>query len=157
MKHLLLIIIYRVILMAIAVIGGFISAKEDKKHRISEYIATAVVVIFITIVTFPNFKDMIYQETNEIEAVYLECHSESKPFWERTLILKDDDTTYKIVITSLTLLPRRMEKGKTYKIEYYDNSKVLKSCVLIEWVKINIKLIGIAFLWKFILTINRSC
>lgn len=132
MKHLLLIIIYRVIFMAIAVIGGFISAKEDKKHRISEYIIMAIIVIFIIIVTFPNFKDMVYRETSEIEVVYVDCHSESKPFGQRTLTFKDDDTTYKIIISSLTSLPRRMEKGKTYKIEYYDNSKVLKSCVLIE-------------------------
>lgn len=75
---------------------------------------------------------MIFQETSEIEAVYLECHTKSKALGKETLIFKDDDTTYEIVISSLTSLPRSMKKGKIYKIEYYDNSKVLKSCVLIE-------------------------
>ena len=132
MKHLLLIIIYRVIFIVLGSFGCFDLVKREKKHRLIGYILVVLAVGSIIIDTYPNFKDMICQETNEIEAIYLECHTKSKALGKETLIFKDDDTTYEIIISSLTSLPRRMEKGKTYKIEYYDNSKVLKSCVLIE-------------------------
>lgn len=132
MKHLLLITIFRVVIISIGAIVICFVAKKERKHRILVYILVGICVIYLSYEAIPNFKDMIYRETSEIEAVYVDCHSESKPFGQRILTFKDDDTTYEIVISSFTSFPKNMEEGKAYKIEYYDNSKVLKSCVLIE-------------------------
>lgn len=132
MQHLLLITIFRVIVITVGAIVICFVAKKERKHRILVYIFVGICVIYLSYETIPNFKDMIYKETSEIEAVYMDCHSESKPFGQKALIFKDDDTTYEIVISSFTSLPKNMEEGKIYKIEYFKNSKVLKSCVLIE-------------------------
>ena len=71
MKHLLLIIIYRVIFIVLGSFGCFDLVKREKKHRLIGYILVVLAVGSIIIDTYPNFKDMIYQETNEIEAVSL--------------------------------------------------------------------------------------
>ena len=77
-------------------------------------------------------KDITKQETTEITAVYIGYEKGSVDPGAWRLILKNEDETYKIISPIITKIHVKMEVGKTYKIEYFNNTKIVKDYKLIE-------------------------
>jgi hypothetical protein len=71
-------------------------------------------------------------ETTEITAVYVEYQKGSVDPGAWRLIFENENGTYKIISPIITKIHVKLEVGKTYKIEYFDNSKIIKKYTLIE-------------------------
>lgn len=111
---------------------GIVYYIKKFKHYIFVEIFIIASLIFLTIYSFPYIKDIVEQETTEITAVYVDVQKGNGYPGARKLVLKNEDETYIIISSNFTKVPAKMEQGKTYKIEYYNNTKVIKNYILIE-------------------------
>lgn len=132
MKNLWYIFGISVFAFIILIITGIIFfIRKDKYYIISEIIIIAMWIFFI-VESVPYIKDITKQETTEIIAVYVEYQKGSVDPGAWRLIFENESETYKIISPIITKIHVKMEVGKTYKIEYFDNSKIIKDYTLIE-------------------------
>ncbi len=117
--------------IGLIIIGIILYIKKDKHYIISEIIIIAALILFI-FESIPYVKDITKQETTEITAVYVEYQKGSVDPGAWRLIFENENGTYKIISPIITKIHVKLEVGKTYKIEYFDNSKIIKKYTLIE-------------------------
>lgn len=117
--------------IGLIIIGIILYIKKDKHYIISEIIIIAALIFYI-FESIPYVKDITNQKTTEITAVYVEYQEGSVEPGAWRLIFENEGETYKIISPIITKIHVKMEVGKTYKIEYFDNSKIIKNYTLIE-------------------------
>ena len=121
--------VFAFIVLIIAGIRLYI--RKDKYYILSEIIIIAM-LIFLLVDSAPYIKDITKHATTEITAVYVEYQKGSVDPGAWRLIFENENGTYKIISPIITKIHVKMEVGKTYKIEYFDNSKIIKKYTLIE-------------------------
>lgn len=82
--------------------------------------------IFFIITDIPYMKDVIEQETTTIIAEYHHFQPSNTPPGTRKLLFESQDGELWLLATTISRTVAYMEEGKTYEIEYYNNSKVIK-------------------------------
>lgn len=117
--------------IGLVIVGIILFIKKDKYYILNEMIIIAF-LIFLLVDSVPFIKDITKQETTEITAIYVEYQKGSVDPGAWRLIFKNESGTYKIISPIITKIHVKMEVGKTYKIEYFDNSKIIKNYILIE-------------------------
>ena len=105
--------------------------RKDKYYILLEIIIIAM-LIFLLVDSGPYIKDITKHETTEITVVYVEYQKRSVDPGAWRLIFENENGTYKIISPIITKIHVKLEVGKTYKIEYFDNSKIIKKYTLIE-------------------------
>ena len=113
------------------IIGIVIFIKKEKYYIFSEIVIIAL-VLFCLISDMPYIKDIAKQETVEVIAVYVEYQRGNVHPGARRLVLKSEEGTLDLLAPIITKDHVKMSTGKSYKIEYYINSKVIKDYTLIE-------------------------
>ena len=119
--------IMSIVLLTAAVI--FFIKKE--KHYILINLIIIATVVFCLISDIPYMKDLAKQETTEVIAVYVEYRTGNHPGAWR-LIFENEEDEFNLLAPVITKDCVKMKVGKTYKIEYFDNSRVIKNYELIE-------------------------
>ena len=122
------IVIASIVLLTAAVI---IFVKKEKYYILIDLILIATVV-FCLISDIPYMKDLAKQETTEVIAVYVEYQTGNVHPGARRLFFENENNEFNLLAPVITKEHVKMEVGKTYKIEYFDNSKVIKNYELIE-------------------------
>ncbi len=117
--------------IVLIITGIIFYIRKDKYYILSEIFIIAM-LIFLIVDSVPFIKDITNQETTEITAVYVEYQKGSVDPGAWRLIFENENGTYKIISPIITKIHVKMEVGKTYKIEYFDNSKIIKNYILIE-------------------------
>ena len=74
----------------------------------------------------------VKKETAEVIAVYVEYQTGNVHPGARRLFFENGEDEFNLLAPIITKEHVKMEVGKTYKIEYFDNSKVIKDYELIE-------------------------
>ncbi len=88
--------------------------------------------IFFTITDIPYMEDVIEQETTTIIAEYHHFQPSNTRPGTRTLFFESQNGELRLLATTISRTVAYMEEGKTYEIEYFNNSKVIKEYRLIE-------------------------
>lgn len=127
--YILGIIIFAIIVSIIA--GVIFLIRKDKYYIFCELILIFC-LIFFSVKSVPFIKDITKQETTIITAVYVKYQKDSVYPGSWRLILENDCETYKIISPVITKIHVKMEEGKTYTVEYYNNTKIIKKYTLIE-------------------------
>lgn len=122
------IVIASVVLLTASVI---FFVKKEKYYILIDLIIIATVV-FCLISDIPYMKDLAKQETTEVIAVYVEYQTGNVHPGARRLFFENENNEFNLLAPVITKTHVKMEVGKTYKIEYFDNSKVIKNYELIE-------------------------
>ena len=122
------IVIASVVLLTAAII---IFVKKEKYYILIDLILIATAV-FCLISDIPYMKDLAKQETTEVIAVYVEYQIGNVHPGARRLFFENENNEFNLLAPVITKEHVKMEVGKTYKIEYFDNSKVIKNYELIE-------------------------
>ena len=122
------IVIASVVLLTAAVI---IFVKKEKYYILIDLILI-VTVVFCLISDIPYMKDLAKQETTEVIAVYVEYQTGNVHPGARRLFFENENNEFNLLASVITKEHVKMKVGKTYKIEYFDNSKVIKNYELIE-------------------------
>ena len=116
------------------IIGVTLFVKKEKYYIISCIILVAL-NIFIYIADRSYIKDLIKQETTQIEVKYVEYQSGSSNTHPGTRKLFFSDINGDIIELIGPVIKKyhvKMEEGKTYLVEYFNNTKVIKTYTLIE-------------------------
>jgi hypothetical protein len=121
------IVIMAVVLLTSAVI---IFVKKEKHYILIDLILIAIVV-FCLILDIPYIKDIAKQETTEVVAVYVKYQTGNVHPGARRLFFENEEE-FNLLAPIMTKEHVKMEVGKIYKIEYFDNSRIIKSYELIE-------------------------
>lgn len=121
--------VFSIIVLIIASIILFI--KKEKYYIITEIIFF-LFLLYVLEDSVRFIKDITNQETTEIIAVYERNVRGSGYPGARILVFQDGGKTYKIMSPRITKIHMKMEVGKTYKIEYFDNTEIIKNYILIE-------------------------
>lgn len=89
-------------------------------------------VVFCLLSDIPYMKDIAKKETTEVIAVYVEYQTGNVHPGARRLFFENEDCEFNLLAPVITKEHVKMEAGRTYKVEYFDNSKVIKNYELIE-------------------------
>lgn len=90
------------------------------------------IAIFFAITDIPYMKDVIEQETTTIIVEYHHFQPSNTRPGTRTLFFESQNGELRLLATTISRTVAYMEEGKTYEIEYFNNSKVIKEYRLIE-------------------------
>lgn len=122
------VVVSSVVLLTAAVI---IFIKKEKYYILIDLIIVAT-VFFCLISDIPYMKDIAKNETTEVIAVYVEYQTGNVHPGARRLFFQNKDDKFNLLAPIVTKECVKMDIGKTYKIEYFENSKVIKNFELVE-------------------------
>lgn len=120
-----------VIIIGLIIIGVVLYAKKEKHYILAEIIIIFG-VIFLFVESIPYIKDIKRQETTILTAVYDEYQITSTSSPTAILIFKSNGKIYEIISPRIFKIHVKLESGKNYIVEYYNNTKIIKSYTLIE-------------------------
>ena len=116
--------------IGLIIIGIIFYIRKDKYYILSEIIIIAM-LIFLLVDSAPYIKDITQHETTEITAVYVEYQKGSVDPGAWILIFENENGTYKIISPIITKNHVKLEVDKTYKIEYYKNTEIIKNFTVV--------------------------
>ena len=114
------------------IVVGIVLYIKKGKYYIWELIIVIAALLFLTYESIPFVKDVVKQETTQFTAVYVEYQKGSVDPGAWRLIFESENERYKVISPIITKIHVKMEKGKIYQIEYFNNTKIIKSYKLIE-------------------------
>ena len=117
--------------------AGFISAivheiVERPKYFWLKIIIFPVLIVTLTILESPIYKDLIEKDTTTVIAEYVEFQSSNSLPCTRKAYFKSENGRFHVYVPVFTRDIAKMEVGKTYEIEYFRNSHIIKAYRLIE-------------------------
>lgn len=133
MKNILLVLI-----PAFTAYAGFIGAivydiVKRPKHYGIQIVLFTVLIVALTILEIPIYKDMVERDSTTEIAEYVEFQSSSSLSCTRKAYFKTgENIRFFVYVPTWTRDIEKMEIGQTYEIEYFPNSRVMKSYRLVE-------------------------
>ena len=132
MKNILLVLI-----PTFTAYAGFIGAVLYEIIKRPKYFGFKIIVFTgliaaLTILEIPTYKDIIEKDTTTEIAEYVEFQTSSTLPCTRKAYFKNEDGKFYVYVPIWTRDIAKMEVGKTYEIEYFCNSRVIKAYRLIE-------------------------
>lgn len=121
-----------IIAFIVLVITGIVLYIKKYKYYILSEIIIIAMLIFLAVDSIPYVKDTIKQETTEITAVYVEYQKGNVDPGAWRLIFENEKETYKIISPIITKNHVKLEVDKTYKIEYFKNTEIIKNFILVK-------------------------
>ena len=120
-----------IIVLIVFVIMTIRTFVKKEKHYILCIFISIVLIAFVFMSNSVYIKDLFENDTTEIIVEYI---GDVPPPHAGTVRLCFDDGSERIELLAprMAKYPVKMERGKIYRIEYFDNSKVMKSYTLIE-------------------------
>lgn len=92
----------------------------------------ACLIVILLILDFPIYKDMIEEKTNTVIAEYVEFQSSNTLPCTRKAYFKGTSGRFHVYVPIFTRDIAKLEAGKTYEVEYFFNSHVIKEYKLLE-------------------------
>lgn len=132
MKNILLVLI-----PSFTTYAGFIGAvayeiiKKPKYFGLKIFVFVCLIVTLL-IIDIPIYKDMIGKNTNTVIAEYVEFQSSNTSPCTRKAYFKGENGRFHVYVPIFTRDIAKLEVGKTYEIEYFCNSHVIKEYKLLE-------------------------
>ena len=83
------------------------------------------------IFSIPYFQDLTENKTTVVVAEY-KCFEHNSKVGTRKVLFVKDGRTIELFVPGYTRDVAKLQEGQIYEIEYFDNSKVVKSYELIE-------------------------
>ena len=92
----------------------------------------AGLIVALLIFDIPIYQDMIEQNTNTVIAEYVKFQSSNTLPCTRKAYFEGENGRYYVYVPVFTRDIAKLEVGKTYEIEYFRNSHVIKEYKLLE-------------------------
>lgn len=111
------------------IVGAICDYKKKGNHYVVETIFLIFFALGVAVVGFPYFQDLCEQETSTIVGEYVKHDSGRLSQW---IYISSEEGEIELQRSVVIRPVAHFEKGKTYEIEYFNNSKVIKEYKLIE-------------------------
>ena len=105
---------------------------KKPKYYLPKAIFFACALIFLIATDVPCYKDLCENETRTVEAEYVKFQTGSPVPYTRKAFFEGEDGRIYVYVPTLTRDVAKMEMGKTYEVEYFCNSRVIKEYRLVE-------------------------
>lgn len=124
--------VYAITLIGICglIVGAIMEFCEKKNHYVLKTILFICLAIILFVIDFSCFQDLVEQNTTTVVAEYVK-YTDGRTGATR-LYFSSEDGQFDLNASVWTRTVADLEKGKTYEIEYFNNSKVIKEYKLIE-------------------------
>ncbi|MBP3576090.1 MAG: hypothetical protein J6J55_06290 [Paludibacteraceae bacterium] len=119
-----------VIVVGIGVIIYHAMCKPD--YHILKIIAFMCMIIAMLVFNIPYFRDMSEGETTVVVAEYVDFQSSSTRIGARKVFFIENGRQFELFVPALGRYAAKLQEGTVYEIEYFNNSKLIKSYKLIE-------------------------
>lgn len=125
------------LLITIVAHSGFIGTIIYQFARKPDYYVLKILfcmvcIIFLFVYDLPYLRDIVEQETTVTVVEYIDFQSSNTRPGSRKLFFENKNGRISLVTPTITRTVAQLEPGKTYEIEYFNHSKVIKSYKLIE-------------------------
>ena len=114
----------------VGVIIYHIICKPD--YHILKTIAFVCMIIVMLFFDIPYFQDMAEGETTVVIAKYVDFQSSNTRVGTRKVFFVKDGRQFELFVPGLARDVAKLQEGKVYEIEYFNNSQLIKSYRLIE-------------------------
>ena len=121
-----------VIVAVILLIAAILIFIRRKKYYVLSGIFVLAMAAVLLVLDIPYIKDLAQQETTEVVAVYVKYQTGNVDPGAKRLFFKNGKNEFDLLAPTITKDCVKMKVGKKYKIEYFNNSKVIKKYELIE-------------------------
>lgn len=117
--------------------GGFIGTTihcftKKPNYHIPKIVFCVACIIALFVYNIPIIKDLVEGETTVVVAEYSDFQSSNTRPGTRKVFFRANNKKYTLYIPTFTRDVAGLETGKIYEIEYFNNSKVIKSYEIIE-------------------------
>lgn len=112
-----------------AIIGEIL---KRPKIRWLNIVIFSALIIALFVFDMPIYKDMVEKDTAIVTAEYIEFQTGSTLPCTRKAYFKSKSSRFYVYVPTWTRDIAKMEVGKTYEIEFFRNSNVIKEYRLIE-------------------------
>lgn len=122
-------------IVAYIIIIGFIIFNFIKKGKwyIIINLCMCLMLAWLIVSDYPYYKDLTAKETTVIVAEYVKFQSSNtRPGTRMLVFVNENGQKFSLYIPTVTRAVAKMEIGKTYEIEYFNNSKVIKEYILVN-------------------------
>ena len=132
MKNILLVLVPTFLAYA-----GFIGAIvceiiKKPKYFVLKTISFVGCIVLLSVFAFPLYKDMARKTTYTVEAEYVDYQASNTIPGSFKAYFEGDAGRFHVYIPVYTRDITKLEAGKTYEIEYFRQSRIIKEYKLIE-------------------------
>lgn len=114
-------------------IGAIINESiKRKKYYWVRIIVFIFIFVFLIVTDIPFYKDIYEQETQTVTAEYVKFQSSNTYPGSRKVFFESESSQFSMYVSMFTRDVTKLESGKTYEVEYFCNSYVIKSYKMIE-------------------------
>lgn len=90
------------------------------------------ILVFLFVSDMPCYRDLSEKNTNIVTAEYIKFQSSNTLPCTRKAFFRSETGRFYVYIPIFTRDISKLESGKTYEIEYFNNSHIIKEFRLIE-------------------------
>ena len=106
--------------------------KKGKWYIITNIIA-GFMLVFIMVSDLPYYKDLTEKNTTVVVAEYVKFQNTNTLYGTHMLFFTNEHgQEFSLYIPKVTRTVGKMKIGKTYEIQYFNNSKVIKEYILVD-------------------------
>ena len=132
--------IFLVLIPSFIAYAGFIGVIlyeiiKKPKYFLLKIVVFLGLIVALLIFDIPIYKDMVEKSTNTVTAEYVEFQASNTLPCTRKAFFRGDGGQIYVYVPIFTRDIAKMEIGKTYEIEYFCNSHVIKEYKLFEHCK----------------------
>ncbi len=132
MKNLWIVLSIYILESLILVIVGIVAVVKKEKYSIIVVVILLILVVIVLYANIPIVKDLISNQTTEVTAVYVNYRRSGNFSLDNELIFENEGNEIIIIAPKFTRIISNLEDGKTYKVEYFNNSRVIKEYELLD-------------------------
>lgn len=118
-----------VIIVSIGVVIYQFTCKPD--YYVLKSIAFVCIAVAIFVFSMPYFQDLSENKTTVVVAEY-KCFEHNSKVGTRKVLFVKDGRMIELFVPSYARDVAKLQEGQIYEIEYFDNSKIVKSYKPIE-------------------------
>ena len=95
-------------------------------------VAFACIIIAMFLFYIPHMKDIVGQKTTVVTAEYIDYQDGNTAPCTLKVFFMINNRQIELIVPTFTRDVAKLEPGEIYEIEYFNNSKVIKSYKLVE-------------------------
>lgn len=132
MKNIFLILIPSFFVCACAIGNIIYHIVKKPKYYLAKTLFLVAVLVALLMLEFPLYMDIFANNTTTVTAEYVGYQSSNTELGTYKAFFEGRGGRFYVYIPMYTWDITKMEEGKIYEIEYFDNSCVMKEYKLIE-------------------------
>ena len=132
MKNIILVLIPSFITYIVCVGAIVYEIIKKPNYQLIKICVFVGVLLFMLITDIPCYKDVFEKNTTTVTAEYVKFQSSNTLPGTRKVFFENGNDQFSVYVPTFARIVGKLEVGRTYEIEYFNNSRIVKEYRLIE-------------------------